>query len=906
MKHKLTINRLAWNTIKHRKKQYTVLIISIVLAMIFSSGVPFFLSCMGASLEQMQFKRLGRQDQFLMNAQDHPMEQLQQNKAVIGSFGYLHTLSYIWHEDEQRGTELAWMDERAQELYFPQLKQGRLPEKSGEIAIEQDALLRMGLEPELGANVTFQVRPHDGAGHLEQVFEKSYTLVGVLENRRPIYERFFYKFGSRFPAAFVVRGEPTEIGGKEAQIALFQLDESDPTAVNEFYSKTKDDRFKLNRDANYANEAMEQMKNGRMIAFLSLLLAFLTCFSVMNAFGTLLKERTAQIGMMRAVGATRRQIFWIFGRETLLLALISSPVSLGISLGGIALYARFMGDDFVFSPKKEVLGLGILFGLLCVMAAAMFPLLSAARLSPMQAIRDVSLSRKMRRGKIRSCKTFSMPRLLAKRKRIFSKGRSILVCLILTGTTFICCMCAVGFGSSLKSMTRSAGKSDYMIYPINARLPENSFICSQNESFMTQAQRLASYDIPFVENVYGTKELYVNLLMNEVPKFLRLFEINGFGFQVGRYETGNLFSPENLPMTEEKLLELAQAQERRVYTETKARAGYEQEALSIAVRSADSEHFNALFPYQVVEGKIDLEALNSGSEILLRAPGKIGFLYHMEPDGSGLSGIRNMDPENLKKMPGEQRKELDYVISSAENPFHAGDELTLSILSEEADGSLHRIDRKVRIGAIVQDPYWETSFELLTTNKALESFAQDLPYSILYVDCSEDFSGEMDMEMQNVLAAEFPGKGIVSTYENNRSGKNTIRQMAVSFSSLIAVLFAVCISLINNGITAQIRQDRRSIGTLRAVGASQREITQCYRLQIIHTLLWGIGGGIVCALAGMRVMSDRMYFAGDPFWMGLVPAFALLAALLCICLVNLHIQVKKVSRQSIVDNIREL
>ena len=43
MKNKLTVNTLAMGNLKQRKKQYTIMIIGIILAMIFTSGVPFFI-----------------------------------------------------------------------------------------------------------------------------------------------------------------------------------------------------------------------------------------------------------------------------------------------------------------------------------------------------------------------------------------------------------------------------------------------------------------------------------------------------------------------------------------------------------------------------------------------------------------------------------------------------------------------------------------------------------------------------------------------------------------------------------------------------------------------------------------------------------------------------------------------
>ena len=851
MKHKLTINRLAWNTIRHRKKQYAVLIVSIVLAMIFSSGVPLFLSCIDASLSEMQQKRFGRHDQLLLPAQELPLEELQQNRSVIGEFGYIHALSYIWYGDnEDRGTELGWMDVRAQELYFPQLKQGRLPESNGEIAIEEDALLRMGLEPELNTKITFHAKPHDSAAYVNQTIDKSYTLVGILGNRRPIYEQFHQELGPYLPAAFVAPGEQTEIGGKESLIVLLEQDQSNPTAYAEYLNMVRDHSYGMTRKGNYGNAGMELMKNGNTIAFLSLLLAGLTCFSILNAFDTLLRERTTQIGMMRAVGATRRQIFWIFGRETLLLALVCAPLSLAISMGGIWLYGRYMGEDFVFAPQFPVLGAGLVFSLFCVIAAAMIPLFFVSRLTPMQAIRNVHLSKKMRHKKIKSRKSFRAPQLLATRKNTFSKGRSILVRLILVGTTAVCCATVTLFVISLKSMFLSTQQFDYVVYPTSGQIPDNAFIYSENESFLSEPQRQDLFDIPFVEDVYGTKSFQINLLLNEVPKSLQLFEMRGF--VAGRFESADLFSNENLPMTEEKLFQISQATERPVYTETKARAGYQQEALTIGINAADSAHFMEMFPCRVVEGRINMDALISGEEVLLMTADKIGFSLRSYPDGSRSYGLNDLSPASLKKMSPMAKEDLDYMISTAENTFHAGDELTLSMLFEEPDGNLRRVDRTVKIGAIVQDMYANNAiFSLFTTNEALEFYGQDFPYDHLYVNCSEEFPSELDSEMQTILTATFPSKGILSTYEMNRSGQNTIRQQAISFASVILVLFVVCISLINNGITAQIREDRRSIGTLRAVGASQRDITQCYRLQIIRTLLWGTGIGIVFVFIGI-------------------------------------------------------
>ena len=59
MKKKLTITNLALGNLKQRKKQYTTLIIGIVLAMFFSSSVLFFISCLISSNEEHDKRTVG-------------------------------------------------------------------------------------------------------------------------------------------------------------------------------------------------------------------------------------------------------------------------------------------------------------------------------------------------------------------------------------------------------------------------------------------------------------------------------------------------------------------------------------------------------------------------------------------------------------------------------------------------------------------------------------------------------------------------------------------------------------------------------------------------------------------------------------------------------------------------------
>lgn len=96
-------------------------------------------------------------------------------------------------------------------------------------------------------------------------------------------------------------------------------------------------------------------------------------------------QRTAEIGLRRAVGATPRQIALQFAGEATLTSALGG--SLGVALGvlGAQIIARRMALPDVQTWQPALLGLGVscVFGLL----ASLLPARRAARLDPVQALR---------------------------------------------------------------------------------------------------------------------------------------------------------------------------------------------------------------------------------------------------------------------------------------------------------------------------------------------------------------------------------------------------------------------------------------------------------------------------------------------------------------------------------------
>jgi putative ABC transport system permease protein len=126
----------------------------------------------------------------------------------------------------------------------------------------------------------------------------------------------------------------------------------------------------------------------RILIILYVLLALSVIISLVGIVNTLVLtvfERTREIGMLRAIGMTRRQVRRMILHESIITALIGAALGivLGLVLAGL-LIARV--DEIVFSfPTTQVI-VFVLAAIVVGILASIFPARRAAALDPLEAI----------------------------------------------------------------------------------------------------------------------------------------------------------------------------------------------------------------------------------------------------------------------------------------------------------------------------------------------------------------------------------------------------------------------------------------------------------------------------------------------------------------------------------------
>lgn len=921
MKKKLSINTLAMGNLRNRRKQYTVMILGIILAMIFSSTMVFFISSFYETSEEQIRNQMGDATCIVYTGHsDFDTFEDAKAQGLISTYGAAHILGYSYHKDENLGTCIGWLDEEAMKLAYHKLEEGSLPQAEGEIALEKTALLRLGYgNAKVGDTIKVTTKIQNGNDYYKNAKE-TYKLTGILKDKKKRLQSYMgggSAYDNMLVAGIVAPETKIKPGGKEKIVVYAKANDNYGLKLyNDLW-----DHFMMNENSStsemltldYASSSLDiLLRNDEFykslpVLLLTLVLIITSCVTIVNAWATNLKERRKQIGLLRAVGATKKQIITIFGREAIIISLVAMPISILASYGVVRLLLPMLMEDPIFTSGLKVLPACAIINLLVTMLSALAPLRSAAKITPIQGIRDINNMRVMMLKKVKSAKHFNMPRHLAKRNLMFYKAGKLAVTVVLASSIIITC-----YGFSVLRYSDSINYESRFDYTLETnQVDYNDVNWKTHNIGFDHEDVVALRDLPNMTEPIGIASMRAQITIDDYTDYHAIIgENNG---------TGKYYLMENADMCS-SVEEMRDAMHNLTVDEYYTRA---QEKL----QRTDDFYTTSLYGFDesglailescLLEGSIDAGRLTKGEEVLLAASPRMNFgTYHFEGESGNTYSFYPDSDERMKRM---------ETLLSADCPYHVGDQIEVSVyFYKDEDQELNnpdqyeKVTKTFTIGGIL-DPaklanQADLHFEegcMITTYSGAKLIYPELKYFNLVVNSEVDIDDATDLELTQYMgdiAGQYNGT-VRSACSIIREDKESDRIMFLILLCLIIMAIVICASIINNSLTASIRENKRMLGTLRAVGASRRDLTAIYVNQLNNMFLWGTSLG--CAITAVIFVSSYLNAKNHIYAvMGLIfdpwATLIMLVLLYGICAWNLWRTIGKEMKHSIVDNIREL
>lgn len=886
MRKKLSINTIAFGNIKNRKKQYTIMIIGIILAMVLSSSIVFLYSAAKETYISNHYKTHGYQSEIFASSSlsDKNLDEMK-SEGIITAYGEAHTLGYAYTDEQNKylGSNVGYFDEKGKELSNPILLDGKYPQNQGEAAIEKTQLLKLGLKnAKVGDTITLNLDIQNGNTKYYKTIVKKYKLTGILSDKKSVisYSYNSNDYDTLIPAIVVSNKEKIENGGKEKIVYYTQAEKKHSVDIDDYFAQKNisDSDYNIYDTNCYAQTNVDNLFSGSgFVIVIMAVLIFASCVAIINSFNSNLKDRKKQIGMLRAVGTTKRQIINIFGREAFIISLICTPISIIISYLIISLVLKFAVKDAVMTKSIISLLIAAVTGEIVVLLAAFIPLISASRISPMQAIRDVETARKFKNKKIKSKKEFDVAKHIAKRDLGFYNGSRITVSVILALTIIVS---SFGFANVINDTKNYFSNNNHDYY-----------LQFANGKGLNEAEKQEIADMQYIGEVSGTKSMNINLLRDEIDDF----------FRVMMYYT---FWPDDqiLKSTNQYRDLIRNGKPNSSYEEGKKDLNTDKEYIGLEITAYENSCFKNI--KNNVEGEINYSKLKTGEEVIVASPKKIELAGFANGNTNGFT--TKADKEIGKKL-GRYES-----IVIAETPFKVGDKITFELPDKTV--------KIATVGAIIrpnstddgEEGDFGSNLEILTTIDGMRTFNKALNYNSLEIKSSEEVNDKIDEQIINELS-EFATKydGYVgSIYQQNEQIRQNQITIIASLTSIMIICLAVCASIINNAMSARIRESKKAIGTLRAVGADERELTKSFIYQMRSMFVWGtgIGFGVYIISYFITILVEKYYNGQESYTLEFYPwaAIGIVIVLFIICSVNLWVKVRKEMKNSIVENIREL
>lgn len=277
-----------------------------------------------------------------------------------------------------------WISDPALSSY--EIADGRAPEADDEVALN------------VGAADDAEVEVGDDLTVVTQAGRKTYRLVGTFTSGSA--ESIAGAVSADFTLA-----EAQRIAGTEGFQNIFVAgDGASERAVAELVTTVVPEGFEVLTGEEATEQLSSDVQSGfaffeQALTLFGGIALLVGVFVISNTFSILVAQRTRELALLRAVGASRRQVLTSVMTEAILIGFISAIIGLLVGIGLAKLVTSALESAGADLPTTSlailpatvisafVIGVGI------TLIAAIVPAVRATRVPPLAALRDVAIDR---------------------------------------------------------------------------------------------------------------------------------------------------------------------------------------------------------------------------------------------------------------------------------------------------------------------------------------------------------------------------------------------------------------------------------------------------------------------------------------------------------------------------------
>lgn len=870
------INKCTLESLKKNKVRTLVTVIGIILSVAMFTAVTTLVASVQQYMIDVVVEKSGSWHGSMDGLSVEDKQKLEKNEKIKDSVS-LEEIGYGKIKGIQNESKpylyIVGADSNITTLLPIKIISGKMPEKQGEILLPKHLSTNGGVDYQIGdilemeignrfgndgqvlrQNNSFEEEASEQLGELEK---RTYTVVGFYE--RPSFEAYS---APGYTALTVKENNPdaiyqtfftTKKGRDIYEVANIEktLEKENVSDIVEDYDSTfyhiaEEDKMieiscQYNKDLlRCTGDSNNDNFNTVLYSMAGILVGIIMLGSVSliyNAFSISIGERTKQFGLLKSIGATKRQIRNSVFFEAFLLCVIGLPLGLLAGIAGIGITLYLLEDTLTKIVSSysaihlhlvitwQALVVAAIIGMLTVMISAYLPAKRAMKMNAIEAIRqshDIKLSANQLRSPKWFYKVFGLEGMMAQKyfRRNKKRYRATIISLFFSIVIFI----------------------------------STSSFCVYMTSSVDTLIKNTNYDIVYYEEaIKGTNALEQNVLEKRRKELMQIESVDSCNYTVCQTKNG-MFLKEQYT---KEMLELYEEIGYRTDSENKTKETQEKFSSNIQFVFLDDETFLKYLQKEHLDTSVYINKENPTGLIV-----NLYKAYNPSTERYQTAKMVKQDTKQLKMfVPKKMEGYYGYIDYDEE-----AEEYMYTYIDEEAGDSGEESEEK-RV-AITEKTQVEVTLNIGAdvTKKLPDGMDNSFscctliyPYSmrktvLAQVQC-DVFEGGFQQAVYSLKAKNHAAayksltnmlkeEGKADSLENvyNAAEQVEITRAMIMVTKVFSYGFIILISLIAvanvfNTISTNIQLRRREFAMLKSVGMTQKGLL---RMMDYECVLYGV------------------------------------------------------------------